>query len=886
MAITSQIGIFTTDVNLNITSWNDWLEKVTGLSEDSVRGHNIARIFPEIERKGLIDRFQRVLTEGGVVLLAPSFHHFLLKVRLPQPVGEFTEMQQRITISSLAGDDSATGILVTIEDMTEQLAKEKNSWNEDALEDLSSEDWTRRRDVAVSLSKAGKTIISEVLRKIKYEHGNLGVLSSSMKVISMSDEDVNGFLIEYLHDKDTELRIYSAQMLGDKNSPEAIEALIDALQDPDANVRYHAIESLGKLRAVQAVEQLAEIALERDFFISYPAIDALRAIGDNRASRLIWPLVEDNTLGQPALEALAELGEAEVVPYLAENINNNSSLILSIIKTLSRISERYQETLGEGHFISEITVNHLSPEGTTNILACLNIVSEDVEEIKSLITVLGWIDDQETRKALTRYLGHPESRKQVVEVFVSSGKKVVDLLISQLDADPETRQSAILALGRIGSDKAVDALLPLLKDDEYAVVTCGALSKIGNKKAFSDLIELLGHRNPSIRRAAIASLNSIGHPDMAHRMPSLLSDKNPFVRESALRIAGYFGFSEAKTFVHRLVCDEDTNVRIAAIENLPYFEDERFFSALKYLYEEKDPKIRAAVVRSLGQLETRQAWEELENALGDSDEWVRYYAVKSIDNQGYLDLLGKMKDIALNDNVPFVRLAAIEYLGHVGGPFAAAVLSSLTGDKNRDIILAAVNSLGDIHHPDSLAPLLALARSSDDEIRKIAIDAIGRRGGAGTAELLQWAALTEKDPVIKSRAVKGLRSIATTESLRSLLNLTSDAENRERAICALSTLPAEHLGIVCEGLGHRHSLVRTAVVEVLQRIHTRQSTDMIAACLKHHDVNVRLAAIYAIHRLGSTRHFEKVIELKNSDPDPVVRKTVEALVQARLTDIT
>jgi PAS domain S-box-containing protein len=886
MSQTSQIGVFTTDVNLNITSWNDWLEQVTGYSQESVRGSNISRVIPEIERKGLISRFQRVLTEGGIELLTSPFHHFIIKVSLPEPVGKFTEMQQRVTISPLAGDESIDGILVTIEDMTEQMAQDSILLKDISLEDLSNEDWSRRKDVAVSLSRSGKTIISEVLRKIKYEHGNLGVLSSAMEVISMSEEDITEFLIDYLHDNDTELRIYSAQMLGNKNKREVIEALIGALSDPDVNVRYHVIESLGKLKAVQAVEHLAEMALRRDFFISFPAIDALRAIGDSRASMLILPLIDDNTLGQPALEALAEIGEADVVPVLVAHINRNSPLLLSLIKALSRISERYQDTLGEGHFISEVAVKHLNREGITNILSCLNIVSEDEAEIRSLITVLGWTDDQESRKALTKYLGHPESRKQVIDVFVSSGQKVVDLLISQLNADPETRESAILALGRIGSDKAVEPLITLLKDDQFAVVTCGALSKIGNKNSFNALLELLGHKNPSIRRAAIAALNSIGHPQMAQKIQSLLSDKNPFVRESALRIAGYFGFPEAKTFVHKLVCDTDTNVRIAAIENLPYFEDERFFSSLKFLYEDKDPKIRAAVVRSMGQLESKQAWKELEKALNDDNEWVRYYAVKAINNHGYLDLLGKIKDIALNDNAPFVRLASIEYLGHVGGPYAATVLSSLTGDTNREIVLTAINSLGDIHHPDGLPPLLALARSSDDEIRKVAIEAIGRRGGPGTSELLQWAALTEKDPVIKSRAIMSLRTISTPEALRSLLSLTSDTENRERAICALSTLPPDQLGIICEGLDHRHTLVRTAVVEVLQRVHTRQSSDMIASCLRHHDVNVRLAAIYAIHRLGSTRHFEKVVELKNSDPDPVIRKAVEDLVQARLTDIT
>jgi HEAT repeat protein len=176
-------------------------------------------------------------------------------------------MQQRVTIAPLAQEEEIHGTLVTIEDVTREMISrlEKASLSAAGIQALSSQDWTVRREAAESLSSAGKTIISEVLRRIRFEHKDLSILSSAMKVISMSEADVNDFLMEFLGDEDTELRIYAAQMLGEKNSPVVVEALINALDDPDTNVRYHAIESLGKLRAFQAVEKLAEIAMTRDF---------------------------------------------------------------------------------------------------------------------------------------------------------------------------------------------------------------------------------------------------------------------------------------------------------------------------------------------------------------------------------------------------------------------------------------------------------------------------------------------------------------------------------------------------------------------------------------------------------------------------------------------
>lgn len=871
----SAIGIFTTDIYLNITSWNDWLERVTGLKEEAVKGKHLSKVIPEIEKRGFMERFLTVLTDGVVEVLSHVFHQYLIRVPLNEPVGKYNEMQQRVTISPLTQDEEITGVLVTIEDITAGLSGLEESGD---IDGLSSESWSERRDVAGSLAHAGKTIIAEVLRKIRFEHSNPSVLSSAMRVISLSYEDVTDFLIEFLHDKDKDLRTYAAQMLGEKNGHAVIEALMTALDDPDANVRYHAIESLGKLKAFQAVERLSEIALERDFFTSFPAIDALKAIGDVRASRLIYPLMDDELLSEAVIEALSELGEAEIVPVMIERINNGTKRAVPLVKALIRIAERYEEILGDTHFIADLVAENLKSTGLENLVKSLEAVS--AEDLTRFITVLGWIDNNESRIALTKYLGRDDTRNKVIEAFVLSGQKVVELLISQLSGESAVRQSAIIALGRIGDNRATEALLPFLKDDEVAVICCSALAKIGDRRAFTDLLQLLGHDNAAIRRSAIAALNSIGHPDLSRKVVEMLSDRNPHVRESALRIAGYFGFPECRIFVQRLLSDMDQEVRIAAIECLPYFEDERMISALKCLCQDNDPKIRVAAVKSLGQMSSRQSWALLESSLGDGDEWVRYYAIRSIDNHGYLDVLGRIKEISVNDVAPFVRLAAIEYLGHIGGQTSVSILSSLTGDENRDVALTAVNSLGDIHHPDALHPLLALTKSIDADIRKTAIEAIGRRGGKGTPEILQWVSLTEKDPGIKNSAIKGLRQIANPESINALLNITADPENREKAICLLSSLTAEKIGLVCSGLGHRNVIVRTAVVEILLRNHTPQASDMLGGCLSHADSSVRLASIYALYRLGNRNHMKKLIGLKNYDPDPVVRKAVEELIMA------
>jgi len=112
-----------------------------------------------------------------------------------------------------------------------------------------------------------------------------------------------------------------------------------------------------------------------------------------------------------------------------------------------------------------------------------------------------------------------------------------------------------------------------------------------------------------------------------------------------------------------------------------------------------------------------------------------------------------------------------------------------------------------------------------------------------------------------------------------LLNLTADTEHREHAIAALTSLSAEVFETICEGLDHRHSMVRTAVVEVLLRIRSPLASARLASCLQHTDAKVRLATIQALHRLGNSSYVKQLIDVKNSDPDPFIRRAAEDVLQ-------
>ena len=72
------IGIFTTDINLTIRSWDSRLLELTGISADISCGQRITELIPDLEQRGLLERFERVITQGVVEIMAPAFHQYLI----------------------------------------------------------------------------------------------------------------------------------------------------------------------------------------------------------------------------------------------------------------------------------------------------------------------------------------------------------------------------------------------------------------------------------------------------------------------------------------------------------------------------------------------------------------------------------------------------------------------------------------------------------------------------------------------------------------------------------------------------------------------------------------------------------------------------------------
>jgi HEAT repeat protein len=858
-------GIFTTDASLAIRTWDAWMERVSGISAEMAHGKALVSLFPEIEARGLINRFKNVLSTGAIEALAPAFHHYLIACAPQSPSRRFKYMQQRVTIAPLKENTEITGTIVFIEDVTE---------------DLANDDWRSRREMTDWFANtAAANALSDLIRAIREEHRNASVLNSALAIVAQVGWDTTPALIQLLRDADPEVRMYAALALGDRNDPRAVPDLIKAFKDESANVRYHAIEAIGKLAAPESIDALVEIANAGDFFVSFPALDALAAIGDSRVAPALVSLLGNPAIASAVLDALGKLGDAHSVEPIVRILGKPEPPIDAAVTALARIHERYDSQLHEGQYIVDLVRRSIGEAAVRRLLEGLDRISEPA--LPSLAKVLGWISGRQVEEALARLMSLPAVRKEAMIALTRSGSRVADLLIQQLDDnDLENRQAAAAALGRIGDPRAVPALLKSLTEDEnVAVAAANALAKIGDRSAHETLVSMLGHPKAVTRRAVIAAINSLGHPDMAQIAFDLLSDPDPLVRESAVRIAGYFGYPDCVEKFFQCASDADENVRKAAVEHLPFIDDPRVGTILRHTLRHGSAPVRGAAALALGQMDGDAAAQPLIEALKDEDPWVRYYAVRSIGRLRCESALPALEQVMQNDPAGHVRIATAEALGQFGGKKAIALLRSAMEAKNPDIVRVASLSLAMLADPEAMQPLFEILRTGERTAKLDATRALAAAGTKEAVEALEWAAATEQDIRVRQAAVEELAQMASAESIMALIRMTADRRLRPDCIAALSGLSRSKIEAVASGLKSSQVEVRQAVVEALGRMKHPLASELLARALDDENSSVRLSAVVALGTLGSRLFERKLIELAHKDADVSVRQTARQVIE-------
>jgi len=117
-------GVFTTDDQLRITSWNHWLERHTGRDAVDAIGQSLLTLYPDLVARG-IHTYYRDALDGRVSVLPRSTHGYLLPIAATRDDGDSeAHLPQRARIGPAVIDGRPVGTVTVIDDVSEDVATE------------------------------------------------------------------------------------------------------------------------------------------------------------------------------------------------------------------------------------------------------------------------------------------------------------------------------------------------------------------------------------------------------------------------------------------------------------------------------------------------------------------------------------------------------------------------------------------------------------------------------------------------------------------------------------------------------------------------------------------------------------------------------------------
>ena len=285
---------------------------------------------------------------------------------------------------------------------------------------------------------------------------------------------------------------------------------------------------------------------------------------------------------------------------------------------------------------------------------------------------------------------------------------------------------------------------------------------------------------------------------------------------------------------------EDLNTRRVALTELDEIVESASIGDVLPLLVDDDPTVRRLAVAALEEIGDPEALPDLLKASADPDPAVASSAQTAVMQFRSPESLDALLEGA-TDQMPEVRQAAAAALRGFKDPRVCAVLVGRIDDPVALVRREVVLTLG--RYKDSggvLSALQTALKDDDEEVRRLAVDAISQPGDSNVFPLIRAA--RDRAWRVRRQAAIGLGNYRSEEGETALVQALSDEhwEVTKEAIVSLGRL-------------------RTPISGELRRFFTHELAD------------VRLAAAVAAGQIGSSE-LESDLRTLTADPDTGVRK--------------
>lgn len=502
-------------------------------------------------------------------------------------------------------------------------------------------------------------------------------------------------------------------------------------------------------------------------------------------------------------------------------------------------------------------------------------------------------------------------RRALLAVEENGSREATEHIVRVLERDDESflRAEAARILGQLADERAVEPLLAALCRDteEVAYWTADSLARLGahaadavftrarqceedsEDRAFFWLVQVLCKIGPTCvprliglldtqrwtrRRTVAEAMQRLG-PVAEDAVLGALEHPNPDVRYWLCRILGGIGGNDAVEALRRHVADDEQAVRAAAVSALGKIGSHRAIEYLKEILGEGPGDVRVQSVEVLGVL-GKDACDVLAECLDDEAWMVRDRAAACLARIGReaLPVLTKAR-LTGNENV---RVHAVKALGQMGND-AVPQLTAALEDSSPAVRKKAADCLARCSWEilDSVRKILA---NGEIDARVAALRALSGTGNEQAQPLL-LTALQGDMPELRRLAIENIGRDGEAEFIPVLMKHMGDADDlvRETAMERLEKHPAREplFQALTTALRDESWVMRRGAATVLGRIGS-EAVVPLSAVLREENEDARYWAIQALGGIGR-QAVRPLIRFLDDSSWNVRRNAAEALIE-------
>ncbi len=468
---------------------------------------------------------------------------------------------------------------------------------------------------------------------------------------------------------------------------------------------------------------------------------------------------------------------------------------------------------------------------------------------------------------------------------------------------------AIEALGEIGDDGALPAILPLYSEKALRKPVLEAVGKIADIGTLPFLLKIIAEEE-KLNLPALKALTSIADASK----PRLIEEADRALIQRKFREA--LPKSKIEPLIQQVRSTSKRDVKASLLKFLGWSRDDRaLIPLIEHLQQPDTAEIAAQSLIDFGPVAIPSVLDALQNA---EEEEVIALLLRVIDMVGSAESVPAVVPL-LDHHNPMIRRLAIETLGDLMYPAAAEYLLAKLDDPDVasqqaavDAVCALVSSFPAIK-PDVLMKirrllqsksvpvklnslsiyvsiqgesyhdeLLLASKDSDPAIRQKAISLMGKFSNEAFTDQLVLS-LADESTAVRIGAIHAIVRLRPEKGLAPLINSLEDDDAWIRAAAAQAVGEYRHPDSVQPLL--RHAMgdvppVRIAAIEALGKLEMPAARGDLARCLTDGDPEVRRAAVLALARLPGSESSGQIAKMLH-DEDWRIRAAAVASLGVR-----